>query len=85
VRLTLRDAMAILGPRTERLEESLMEIPGKPGPRESLLEHLSSANATAGYAVGIVVGLHMAGKTELIPRSNQCGVRASRPGPRHPG
>jgi hypothetical protein len=64
----LWDAIALVDPGTEQIEEALSKIPGEPSHREKLLECLSSRNAAASFTVGWIMCLHFSGRTDLIPR-----------------
>jgi hypothetical protein len=62
----LWDAMETLNPDIKRLDEQQRGILRNRNLSESLLNSLTVDQANAAYAVGILAGLHLAGRTDLI-------------------
>ena len=62
----LWDAMEVLDPDIKRLDDLQREILRNRNLSESLLNSLTVDQANAAYAVGILAGLHIAGRADLV-------------------
>jgi hypothetical protein len=68
---SLWDALETLNPSIKELDLALYRVIKKHGLSDSLFNHARNAESTTCYAIGIIAGLHLAGRVDLVPKFAQ--------------
>jgi hypothetical protein len=64
----LVDAIEILTPTVTALEEKLDRLDRKRDLADALINEIHDMETTGAYVTGIIMGLHLAGRTNLVPK-----------------
>ncbi len=65
---SLWDAVETLAPSLEDLDRDLERVIRKHGLNDTLLNRIRVQESTTAYTIGIIAGMHLAGRTDLIPK-----------------
>ena len=65
---SLSEAQDILDPTLEHMSDCLAVVINKHGLNDALINDIRRAESVTAYTIGIVAGLHLAGRTDLLSR-----------------